>query len=132
MKKISRMIVFSVLSLYITSLIIKGFILKTELVPFIAASLILAIVYYFITPFLKLVLLPLNILTIGLATVIAYILIFNFVINYFGFISIKSWVFEGIQFGSINIPKMQINYITTLVISSILYSSIINLLELTI
>lgn len=132
MKKISRMAAFSALSLYLTSLIIKGFVLKIELIPFITAVLILAVVYYFITPFLKLVLLPLNILTIGLTTVIAYVLIFNFVINYFGFISIKSWVFEGLKFGGINIPKMQMNYITTLISSSILYSSIINLLELTI
>lgn len=130
MKKIFRMIIFSGLSLYITSLIIKGFIIKTDLISLIIASLILAIVYYLLTPLIKVILLPFNILTLGLISIIVYILLFNFVINKFNLVVIHPWVFPGGNFGGISIPQIEFNYWLTLISSSVLYSTIINLLEM--
>lgn len=131
MKKIFRMIIFSGLSLYITSLIIEGFIIKTDLESLIIASFILAIVYYLLTPLIKVILLPLNILTLGLISIIVYVLLFNFLINKFNLVVIHPWVFPGYNFGGISIPKIEFNYWFTLITSSVLYSTIINLLEMT-
>jgi len=125
------MIIFSGLSLYITSLIIKGFIIKTDWQSLIIASFILAVVYYLLTPLIKLVLLPFNILTLGLISIIVYVLLFNFVINKFNLVTIHSWVFSGYNFAGISIPKIEFNYWLTLITSSMLYSTIINLLEMT-
>ncbi len=131
MKKILRMIIFSGLSFYITSLIIKGFAIKTDPYSLITAAFILAIVYYLITPLIKLILLPLNILTLGLVSIFVYILLFNFVINKFNLVVIHPWVFPGGNFGGISIPQIEFNYWLTLITSSVLYSTIINLLEMT-
>lgn len=125
------MIIFSGLSLYLTSLIIKGFIIKTDLNSLIIAAFILAIVYYLLTPLIKLILLPLNILTLGLISIIVYILLFNFVINKFNLVVIHSWVFPGYNFAGISVPQIEFNYWLTLITSSVLYSTIINLLEMT-
>lgn len=130
MKRIIRGIIFSALSLYLTSLAIHGFSIRYELKPFLLATLILAIVYYLIVPLSKLILLPLNILTLGFVSVIVYILLFNYVITYFGFISIQPWTFEGITLSGFAIPKMHFNYFSTLIISALLYSSIINVSEI--
>lgn len=130
MKRIIRGIIFSALSLYLTSLVIRGFSIKYELKPFLLATLILAIVYYLIVPLSKLILLPLNILTLGFVSVIVYILLFNYVITYFGFISIQPWTFEGITLAGFTIPKTHVNYFLTLIISALLYSSIINVSEI--
>lgn len=132
MKRIIRGIIFSGLSLYLTSLAIRGFTIKHDFKPFVFATLILAVVYYLIVPLSKLILLPLNVLTLGLVSVIAYILLFNYVIHYFGFISIHPWVFEGISIFGFIIPKTPLNYIATLISSALLYSTIINLFELVI
>lgn len=129
MKRIIRGIIFSALSLYLTSLVIRGFSIKYDFTPFIFATLILAVVYYLIVPLTKLILLPLNVLTLGLVSVIAYILLFNYVIYYFGFISIHPWIFEGIAIGGFIIPKTQLNYLSTLISSALLYSTIINVFE---
>lgn len=124
------MIVFSAISLFIVSLLIKGFIVKQELISFVITTVSLAIVYYLATPFLKLVLLPLNIITVGLVSIAAYIILFHYVISYFNFVIVKPWVFQGLQLYSFTIPKLSMNYLTTLIISSILYAFIINILEL--
>jgi len=130
MKKIFRMIIFSGLSLYITSLIVKGFIIKTDLKSLIIASLILALVYYLLTPLIKLILLPLNILTLGLLSMIVYVFLFNYVINKFNLVVIQPWVFPGLDIGGFSIPRIEFNYWLTLITSSILYSTIINLSEM--
>jgi uncharacterized membrane protein YvlD (DUF360 family) len=124
------MIIFSGLSLYITSLIVKGFIIKTDIKSLITAALILAIVYYLLTPLIKLILLPLNILTLGLISIIVYVLLFNYVINKFNLVTIHSWVFPGLNIGNFSIPQIEFNYWLTLITSSVLYSTIINLLEM--
>lgn len=129
MKRILRSVVFSALSLYLTSLVIGGFVVKTDLKSYALATLILAAIYYFVLPLTKLVLLPLNILTLGLVSTIAYIIIFNYVISYFGFIAIVPWGFPGAHIYGFVIPKFYFNYLATLIISAILYSSIINLAE---
>ncbi|HLD26582.1 MAG TPA: phage holin family protein [Patescibacteria group bacterium] len=132
MKRIIRGIIFSALSLYLTSLVIRGFSIRYDLKPFLLATLILAVVYYLIVPLSKLILLPLNILTLGLVSVVVYIFLFNYVIHYFGFISIHSWTFEGFTFSGLVIPKIQLNYLSTLISSALLYSTIINVFELVI
>lgn len=129
MKKILRSIVFSAISLYLTTLIVRGFIVKTDFKSYALAVLILAMVYYFVVPLTKLILLPLNILTLGLISTIAYIFIFNYVISYFGFVSIQSWSFPGANVYGFIIPKLGFNYLGTLITAAILYSGIINLAE---
>jgi uncharacterized membrane protein YvlD (DUF360 family) len=130
MKKIFRMIIFSTLSIYITSLLIKGFIIKSDLISLFISAFILAIFYYLLTPLMKLILLPLNFFTLGLASTIIYVLLFNYVINKFNLVLIKPWIFPGINLFGIFIPKIMFNYWLTLITSSIFYSSIINFLEL--
>ncbi len=132
MKRIIRGVIFSAVSLYLTSLLIQGFSIKYDLKSFAIATLILAAVYYLIIPLSKLILFPLNILTFGFISIIVYILLFNYVIHYFGFISIHSWTFEGFTFAGIIIPKMQLSYFSTLISSALLYSTIINVFELVI
>lgn len=124
------MIIFSGLSLYITSLIIKGFVIKNDLKSLIISALILAIVYYLLTPLIKLVLLPLNVLTLGLVSMIVYVFLFNYVINKFHLVIIQPWVFSGFEINGFSLPPIKFNYWLTLISSSILYSSIINLLEI--
>ena len=130
MKKIFRMIIFSGLSLYLTSLIIKGFVITNDLKTFILASIFLAIVYYLLTPILKLILLPLNILTLGFFSIVVYVFLFNYVINKINFVNIGPWTFPGYNFYGFSLPRIEFNYWLTLISSSIFYSTIINLLEL--
>lgn len=128
MKKIFRVIIFSAFSLFLTSLWNKGFVLS-DIKTFIVASVVLAVVFYVIIPLSKILLLPLNIITLGFVSFFVYIAILHFSSSTFHLFQISSWEFPGANFYLFSLPKMQIPYLLNLVLSSLSISSIINVLE---
>lgn len=119
MKKICRMLVFSAFALLLTSLWNKGFMLSPDLKTFLIATVVLAIIFYIIVPLSKVLLLPLNFLTLGLFSFLVYIAILHFSSSTFHLFQIKEWRFNGYE----------VPYLLNLVLSSLSISSIINLLE---
>ncbi|PIP14876.1 hypothetical protein COY88_01405 [Candidatus Roizmanbacteria bacterium CG_4_10_14_0_8_um_filter_35_28] len=121
MKKLFRMIIFSAIALFLTSLWNKGFIIKPDFSIYLKATLLIAFIYYLIVPLSKVILLPLNLLTLGFVSVVFYCFLFYFLANYFSLIIIKGWTFSGV--GSIKLNSM-----TNIFVSAISVSTIINLL----
>ncbi len=129
MKKILRMIIFSLVAIFLTSLWNKGFVIKADPMIYLKAALIIAAVYYLIVPISKLILLPLNILTLGFVSVVFYAMIFYFLLNRFNLISIEEWVFPGTKIMGITLSKIKISGASNIFVSSFSISTIINLLE---
>lgn len=129
MKKIFRMIIFSGVAIFVTALWNKGFIIKADPLTYIKAALVITAVYYLIIPASKLVLLPLNIITFGLISMIFYAFIFYFLLNNFNLINIKEWTFLGIKLLGITIGEVKVSGLANIFVSSFSISTIINLLE---
>src|SRR3989339_667072 len=129
MKKILRMIIFSGIAIFLTAYWNKGFIIKLDPMIFLKASLMIALVYYLIIPVSKLILLPLNIITLGLFSTIFYALVISFLLTNMSLISIKDWVFPGVKLFGITLSKIIISSFYNIFISSFSISTIINFLE---
>jgi len=129
MKRLFRMIIFSVVAIFFTALWNKGFVIKADPMIYLKAALIIAAVYYLIVPVSKMILLPLNILTLGLVSVVFYAMIFYFLLNRFNLISIEEWVFPGAKIMGITLSKIKISGASNIFVSSFSISTIINLLE---
>ncbi len=129
MKKILRMIVFSGVGIYLTSLWDKGFIIHLEPLVFIETTLLVALAYYLIIPIAKTILLPINILTFGLLSIALYALTFYALSHYTTFIQINAWTFEGLSLAGISIHKMSVGYLPNLFLASLSVSAIIKLLD---
>lgn len=129
MKKLFRMLIFSAVAIFLTSLWNKGFIISFNWQPFLKAVVTIAVIYYLVVPFSKLILLPLNILTLGLVSFLVYLLALHILSNSLLIITIKDWVLPGLSFNGINIDKLDISYFGNLVLSSLSISFIINTLE---
>jgi len=129
MKKVIRMICFSAIAVLLTAYWNKGFIISNDPTVFIKLTLAIAISFYFVIPVSKLILLPLNILTLGMMSFIIGLLILNLLNTNLSLIIIKEWVFTGFSFAGYIVPKFQINYLFNLILSSFSISLIINLLE---
>lgn len=129
MKRIFRVFIFSCFALFLTSYWNKGFQLPVTAVDFVKAGVALTILFVLVRPLMKIVFLPLNILTFGLFSFFLYILFLHILASWYGFFSIHSWQFYGLHIGFITIPKTFISYISNLVLSSFSLSSIINLLD---
>lgn len=129
MKRITRSLVFSAVAIVLTALWNNGFQYSHNPKTFIIGIILLAIVFYLIVPITKLILLPLNILTLGLVSIVAYFLIFYFFVNRVNLIIIKPWNFAGIRWDGLAISKIHIGYLINVILSAISVSTIINLLE---
>ena len=129
MKKIFRMIVFSAVAIFLTALWNKGFIIKSDPMIYIKAALLIAAVYYLVLPISKLILLPLNIISLGLVSVIFYSAVLFFLFNQFDLIAVKEWIFPCAKIFGITLSKIQISGTANIFVSSFSISTIINLLE---
>ena len=129
MKKIFRMIIFSGVAIFVTALWNKGFVIKSDPMIYFKAALIISAVYYLIIPVSKLILLPLNLLTFGLVSVVFYAAVFYLLLNRFGVIGIEEWVFPGAKILGITLGKIKISGTSNIFVSSFSISAIINLLE---
>lgn len=130
MKHVFRMIVFSVASIFLTSLWNKGFTIQPDPMTYLKASVLIAILYYLITPLSKIVFIPFNILSLGFLSVLVYFALFYFVFHFFPLIQIKEWIFPKTSIFGFSIPSFPINYWQNLILSSVSVSSIINFFEL--
>ena len=128
MKRITRMLIFSAVAIYLTALWNKGFEVNFTLSIFVRTVLIIAFFYYFIMPIAKLVLLPINLLTLGFISSLVYFILFYLVITRFSLIHIKEWDFPGLTFFGLSIQKMHVGYLTNILASSVSLSFIIQLL----
>lgn len=119
MKTIIRKIVFSAIAIYLTAYWNQGFIIKSDWMIYLKASLIIAIIYYLIVPVSKLILLPLNLITMGLMSVIFYSLALYFFLSNLSLVQIKPWEFSGYPIGQL----------TNIFVVAFSISTIINLSE---
>lgn len=129
MKKIFRMFLFSLVALYVTSVWNKGFLLHSDWTTLLKAAFAVALIYYVIVPVSKIVLLPINLLTLGLASTIVSLFLLYLLSHSFHLIDIKEWTFGGISLLGMTIQKMHISGGWNLVLSSISISVIVQSLE---
>lgn len=123
------MIIFSGVALYLTSIWDKGFIIKTDWQSFLTLTILFAAICYLIIPLSRIILLPLNILTMGFFSGLLYVVLIYILNRYTGYIDIQAWTFPGIKVFGLAISKMIISPFQNLLLSSYALSVIINLLE---
>lgn len=129
MKHFLRIFVFSLFAMFLTSYWNIGFQLPKSGIDFVKAGAVLTILFVIVRPLMKIVFLPLNLLTFGLFSFFIYVFFLHILSSWYGLFSIHSWQFSGISFFFVTIPKTNISYVSNLVLSSFSLSSIINGLD---
>lgn len=129
MKHFFRIFIFSFFAMFITSYWNRGFILPVYAFEFAKGALALTILFVLVRPLLKIIFLPLNLLTFGLFSFFLYVFCLHMLASVYGMFVIKAWQFDGISLFIVSIPKTYISYISNLVLSSFSLSSIINTLD---
>ncbi len=129
MKKFFRKSVFSLIAIYLTSLWNKGFIIENNIIIYLKTAFLIVLIFYLIAPLLKIIFLPLNILTMGLLSSLVNLFLFYFILINFSLVKIVSWKFNGLSLGFINISPLEISFITNILLVSFSISFIVNLLD---
>lgn len=131
MKRFIRAIIFYSLALYITSLIIPGFKLVTDWRGLLISGLTLALLFTLVNPIFKLLLLPVNIITLGLFSFVSQILTFYVFLWIFpDWIHITAWKFAGWKFAALGLSfaPFWVNSFFTVVTSTFVISFIVSVL----
>lgn len=127
-----RQIIFKILATAIGFFVAQYFLLGVKLDPNLTSYLILSIVFvvfsFVLTPLIKLLLLPINLLTLGLFRWVTNVLVlYLFDLIYDG-INISAFRYPGLTSPYLVIPATNLNLFWTLVLASLLLNLTYSLL----
>lgn len=133
MKKIIRMWVFYTLALYLVGHLIPGFKMLTDIRGLLISGLALTFLYAMVYPLLKFLFLPLNLITLGLFTIVSQVLTFYIFLYLFpDYFKLTPWRFPGWGWAALglSIKPFTVSTFLTIICSSSLISVIVSLLLL--
>ena len=120
MKVLLRSIFTNLASIYLVGLFFPGFSTKNSLQTLITAAIVLTILNKLVIPIIKLLLLPINLITLGLfrwvSNVIALILL-HILVNG---ISIHAFQFSGFEYSGFVVPSFPISLLFSYILTAIL------------
>ena len=109
-------------SFYVAKYFLQGFHIADTWSAYLVASLVFVIFNFVLTPIIKLLLLPINLLTLGLFRWLTNVLVlYLFDLLYDG-IQISAYTFEGYHSAIISLPPGHLGLFWVLVLASLLMS----------
>ena len=122
MKAIARLIAINSLSLFLASLFLHGLKINGEIITFIYAGAILAIISTLIDPIVKLLTLPFHILTLGLLSFLTTLVSLFLITIFYKDVRVSDFTFGGISVLGLTIDKVFVSgFLSFVVISATIY-----------
>ena len=122
MKKFLRLILFNLVSLWLVTNVISGFSYGKDLMVLLKSAFFLTLVNLLVKPLINLLLLPINLITLGtfrwLANVIALFLVTIIVPQ----LTISGFVFPGFTYQGFIIPSLHLSGFWVLFLASFIIS----------
>lgn len=129
MKRLARDIAINATGLFILTQLFPGVKISGGFQAFIFGGFFLSLMRFFLRPLLNLVALPFNLLTLGLSSFLVNAIILYFLTVIVSEISIAPFVFPGISFAGVIIPKIALNLFLAYIVSSIILSLIVSTIQ---
>ena len=129
MKHLVRIFLFNVFALWLVSQLIPGFIIPGGWQTTLFAGIILSLLMLIVAPILKILFIPINILTFGLLSWFINVIILYLLTVFVPEIQVNPWTFRGASFVGFIIPSMHISYFLSLIITSLLIAAMANILR---
>lgn len=127
-----RRLVYYMFALYVVSRLVPGFDVARDIRGFVGSAVVIMLAFTLLSPLIRFVLLPINIVTLGLFSWLTQVVVFYIALlivpTYF---SIKSWSFAGLsisQFG-ISVAPMYIGVFATIIIAALMVSFMVGLVQ---
>ena len=133
MKTILRAIFLYLITLYIVALFLKGLSITGGPITYLSAAVVWTLLNKIVKPIIKLLLLPINLITLGLFSWVVNVITL-FMLKYFiPGVAIQAFTFSGYTFQGFVIPQMHFSiffaYIITSLVLSLVHSLLIWLLR---
>lgn len=126
MKTALKNTVVNAIALYFTSQLLSGLSVKGGVVTFLLAGLVLSLLGLFVKPILKLITLPLNIITFGAFSIVINAVILYLLVVFIPSIEIHDFVFKGFTFVGFVVPDISFNLLFAYLVCAVVLSVIIS------
>jgi putative membrane protein len=129
MRKLIVKILATAASFYVTQYFLTGFQIEQTWSAYLVGSLVFVVFNFLLTPIIKLLLLPINLLTLGLFRWLTNVLVlYLFDLVYDG-VRIAGFTYPGFTSPLLSLPSGPLNLFWVLVLSSLLMSLIYSLIS---
>lgn len=129
MKRILRYFLINLTSLWITTLIIPGLTYTGGVKSLIIGGMAFMAINLVLVPLLKVLLLPLNLLTLGLFAWITNVLALYALTTIISDFRLVPYAFSGFNYNGITIPSYELSSFMVAVVASLLIGLITNFLQ---
>lgn len=129
MKYIVRVFVFNVFGLWFASQLLPTLMLSDGWQALFQAGFALSLLMLIVRPLLKILFIPINLITFGLLSWIINVIVIYLLTIFVPSVVIREWTFPGVSYFGFVVPSMYVSYGLALIISSLLVTFFTNLLH---
>jgi len=129
MKYLVRCFLFNAFALWLTSQIIPGIRVSEGWQGILFSAFILSILMLTVQPILKILFIPINIMTFGLLSWTVNVIVVYLLTFIAPGVQISAWVFPGFSSYGFVIPTFSVSYILSLCVITIVLTALTNILH---
>ena len=129
MKYLVRVFLFNVFALWLTSQILPTLTISGSWQIMLTAGFFLSLLMLVVSPILKILFIPINLLTFGLLSWLINVAIIYLLTLFVPAVAIRTWMFPGISWQGFVVPSTLVSYPLALILSSLTLTFITNLLH---
>jgi len=129
MKYLIKVWVFYVFSLWLTKELFPAFTIEGTWTTLFVSGLILSLLMLIVKPLLKILFIPINLLTFGLLSWFINVIVIYVFTLIAPNIAVSAWMFPGFAWQGFIIPATNLSYLICLIITSFSVTTITNILE---
>lgn len=129
MKYLVRVFLFNSFSLWFVSQILPALTINGGWQVLLFAGFILSILMLLVAPILKILFIPINIITFGLLSWFINVIVLYLLTVFVSDVSIHAWRFPGYAWAGFTVPPMALSYVVSLILVSLSVTFFSNLLH---
>lgn len=129
MKYFIKTWVFYVFALWLTKELFPAFVAGGSWTTVFVSGLILSLLMLIVKPVLKILFIPINLITLGLLSWVINVIVIYLLTLLAPNVSVSAWYFPGVAWQGFTIPGTQLSYLICLIITSLCVTGITNFLE---
>lgn len=129
MKYLLRVFLFHSFSLWFVSQIIPALVINGGWPVLLLAGFVLSVLMLLVAPLLKILFIPINLLTFGLLSWFINVIVLYLLTVFVSGVSVVAWTFPGLEIAGFVIPQISFSSFISFILVSLSLSMLVNVLH---
>lgn len=129
MKYLLRVFLFHSFSLWFVSQVLPALVISGGWQVLLLAGIVLSLLMMLVAPILKILFIPINLLTFGLLSWFINVIVIYLLTLFVSGVSVVAWTFPGASFAGFVLPQIAFSSFVSFILVSLSVSMLVNLLR---